>query len=258
MAHEEIDDHPIEYYKLKFLAGQGTILDKDWAIQHCRIGDLPIFIVAGRVKWRPEVDREGSLYKLVQVTPEPDLVVPVPREMRDQALRFLANNGNAALDIPDEEVDAESVFLGEIAIRDIDRLKAFLGAHFAEDVLSSDDQDPVGVAIDLLKQLERTSDEISDADDSVEEEEICGVSYDHDLALVDERDGWRSYECRRCGAEIEEQIEDFEDPGEDAEEAIAPAPLAAVPDVRPDPNGPIFDEPPEGYEGRTFSRAMVG
>jgi hypothetical protein len=36
-------------------------------------------------------------------------------------------------------------------------------------------------------------------------EDICGETYDHDLRLVDERDGWCTYECRECGAEIQEQ-----------------------------------------------------
>lgn len=231
VRHEEIDDHPIEYYKLKFLAGMGTILDKDWAVQHCRIGSLPIFIVAGRVKWRPEVDKDGDLYKLVQVCPEPDMVVPVPRELREQALRFLANNGNAVLDIPDEDQDAEAAFLGEIAVRDIDRLKAFLGANFAEDILSSDDDDPVAIAISLLRQQLEAHD--GDADDE-------------DLAVALEDAG--GYEDEELEDDEEEIVE---------EEEVAPAPERNnVEPIRSDPSGPIFDEPPEGYEGHTFSRAM--
>lgn len=35
-----------------------------------------------------------------------------------------------------------------------------------------------------------------------DDREICGESYDHDLELIDERAGCRSYECRTCGAEI--------------------------------------------------------
>lgn len=30
----------------------------------------------------------------------------------------------------------------------------------------------------------------------------CGVSYDHDLSLVAEADGYATYECRECGAEV--------------------------------------------------------
>jgi hypothetical protein len=33
-------------------------------------------------------------------------------------------------------------------------------------------------------------------------EDVCGDSYDHDLDLIDERDGYCSYVCRTCGAEI--------------------------------------------------------
>jgi hypothetical protein len=40
-----------------------------------------------------------------------------------------------------------------------------------------------------------------------DDEEICGESYDHDLSLISERDGCRTYECRRCGAEIWEDDE---------------------------------------------------
>lgn len=34
--------------------------------------------------------------------------------------------------------------------------------------------------------------------------EGCGWEYDHDLRLIDERDGMATHECRRCGAEIVE------------------------------------------------------
>ena len=39
------------------------------------------------------------------------------------------------------------------------------------------------------------------------DEDICGETYDHDLRLVDERDGIATYECRRCGAEVIEEDE---------------------------------------------------
>lgn len=32
--------------------------------------------------------------------------------------------------------------------------------------------------------------------------ETCGESYDHDLRLIDEADGYATYECRKCGAEV--------------------------------------------------------
>jgi hypothetical protein len=40
------------------------------------------------------------------------------------------------------------------------------------------------------------------------DEEVCGVSYDHRLKLIDERDGSRSYECEECGAEVLEDDEE--------------------------------------------------
>jgi hypothetical protein len=33
-------------------------------------------------------------------------------------------------------------------------------------------------------------------------EPVCGESYDHQLRLIDERDGYAAYECIECGAEI--------------------------------------------------------
>jgi hypothetical protein len=33
-------------------------------------------------------------------------------------------------------------------------------------------------------------------------EPVCGESYDHDLRLIDERDGYATYDCRECGAEV--------------------------------------------------------
>lgn len=35
-----------------------------------------------------------------------------------------------------------------------------------------------------------------------EDEMVCGESYEHDLSLLDSRDGISSYECRNCGAEV--------------------------------------------------------
>lgn len=32
--------------------------------------------------------------------------------------------------------------------------------------------------------------------------EVCGETFDHDLLVVGVRDGIRTYECRRCGAEV--------------------------------------------------------
>lgn len=35
-----------------------------------------------------------------------------------------------------------------------------------------------------------------------EETEECGVTFDHDLSVLDERDGYTTEVCRRCDAEI--------------------------------------------------------
>lgn len=45
-------------------------------------------------------------------------------------------------------------------------------------------------------------------DDYASDEPVCGESYDHTLKLVGERDGWSTYECTECGAEITEGPED--------------------------------------------------
>lgn len=36
----------------------------------------------------------------------------------------------------------------------------------------------------------------------MDDDEVCGETYDHDLTLIDERDGEATYECQVCGAEI--------------------------------------------------------
>lgn len=41
-----------------------------------------------------------------------------------------------------------------------------------------------------------------------DDEPACGVSYDHTLKLIDERDGSRTYECTECGAEIYDEDEE--------------------------------------------------
>jgi hypothetical protein len=40
----------------------------------------------------------------------------------------------------------------------------------------------------------------------MDDDEVCGETYDHDLTLIDERDGEATYECRVCGAEIAEPV----------------------------------------------------
>lgn len=45
----------------------------------------------------------------------------------------------------------------------------------------------------------------------MDDEEVCGETYDHDLMLVDERDGEAAYECRVCGAEVTDES-DTDDP----------------------------------------------
>lgn len=50
---------------------------------------------------------------------------------------------------------------------------------------------------------------MSDTDDNTEP--VCGESYDHDLRLIDEADGYATWECRECGAEVVEEPEDEEE-----------------------------------------------
>lgn len=38
--------------------------------------------------------------------------------------------------------------------------------------------------------------------------DVCGETYDHRLDLIAERDGWRTYSCRECGAEIIDEADD--------------------------------------------------
>lgn len=39
----------------------------------------------------------------------------------------------------------------------------------------------------------------------IQDDEVCGVSFDHDLREIASADGCTSYECRFCGAEIYEE-----------------------------------------------------
>lgn len=40
------------------------------------------------------------------------------------------------------------------------------------------------------------------------DEPICGETYDHALRLIDERDGYVTYECTECGAEVYTEMDD--------------------------------------------------
>lgn len=37
------------------------------------------------------------------------------------------------------------------------------------------------------------------------DEDVCGESFDHELELVGESGGMRTFECRNCGAELWEE-----------------------------------------------------
>lgn len=39
----------------------------------------------------------------------------------------------------------------------------------------------------------------------IEDDWVCGESFDHELRLIGEGDGERTYECTNCGAEIWEE-----------------------------------------------------
>lgn len=38
-----------------------------------------------------------------------------------------------------------------------------------------------------------------------DDDPVCGETYDHTLRLLDERDGYATYECTECGAEVYEE-----------------------------------------------------
>lgn len=50
------------------------------------------------------------------------------------------------------------------------------------------------------------------ADEVESTEPVCGISYDHKLKLVGERDGITSYTCGECDAEVVEESEPADDP----------------------------------------------
>ena len=41
-----------------------------------------------------------------------------------------------------------------------------------------------------------------------EMEDVCGETYDHNLRLIGEGDGEATYECRECGAEVFEEVDE--------------------------------------------------
>lgn len=46
-------------------------------------------------------------------------------------------------------------------------------------------------------------------ENSIEDDDwVCGESFDHDLRLISEGDGQRTYECQNCGAELWEEDDD--------------------------------------------------
>ena len=55
-------------------------------------------------------------------------------------------------------------------------------------------------------------DDYENADDDDMFEEVCGETMDHELALIGQEDGWATFVCTVCGAEI------FEDVVDDVEE----------------------------------------
>jgi DNA-directed RNA polymerase subunit RPC12/RpoP len=52
---------------------------------------------------------------------------------------------------------------------------------------------------------------MSDLYDDTGDMDVCGETYDHRLDLIAESDGWRTYVCRECGAEILEDPDSDED-----------------------------------------------
>jgi hypothetical protein len=52
---------------------------------------------------------------------------------------------------------------------------------------------------------------VTEADTGDDTAEVCGESFDHDLRLIDEPDGYATYECRTCGAEVFTEPDDAEE-----------------------------------------------
>lgn len=53
-----------------------------------------------------------------------------------------------------------------------------------------------------------------------DEDAICGTDHDHDLREVDSQDGWSTFECCRCGAEVFAETVEVIGDGETPPEAI--------------------------------------
>ncbi len=61
---------------------------------------------------------------------------------------------------------------------------------------------------DLPDPTSQDAADLEAADETDEDQPICGETYDHTLKLIDSRDGSSTYECTECGAEIHEDDEE--------------------------------------------------
>lgn len=252
---EHLDGIEVEYYKGRFLAGSGHILDKPWAMQNAKVGKLPIFIVAASVTWAPKLDKNGDLFKLVNFHAEE--VVPLSGEMRRQAKIFLSQEGEDG--VIDFGSDGEGQRL-RLAVLEHERLEEYLRQEWAGE--EREGESLADRAIRLLEELRSYSPPATDHwhEDS-DEDEIAGPGAgddrygdgfgdgpvaDHDIPDEDPP----PKQAPPPGPD--EPQPDFSVPDDD-DRSLSPVPNkpAAV------PSGPIFDIPPDSHDGATFSRPMA-
>lgn len=111
----------------------------------------------------------------------------------------------ALVDIPDDEIadDFDDGTVDDAAREAVTEYLSTLTRQVHGGVRVWADAEIDGIAADEITRTDEHGNPMPD-----EDEPICGESFDHDLRVIDQRDGGTTYECRTCGAEICEYDEE--------------------------------------------------
>lgn len=245
---EQIDGIDVEYYKGRFLAGSGHILDRGWALANARVGKLPIFLVAATVTWTPKIDRNGDMFKLVNFHTEE--MLPLEGEMKRQAKIFLSQEGEDG--VIDFGSDAEGQRL-RVAVLEHERLEEYMAQEWAGEVREG--ESVADRAIRLLEELrgyEAPADLPTEPVVALTPNEDAPVTINEGPEMHDIPDEEAPRKAPPPPAPSEPQP-DFSVPP-DSERPLTSVPASPEPSV---PGGPIFDIPPDHHDGVTFSRPVA-
>ncbi len=259
IIHEVIDDElEIEYYKAKTMAGSGFIVDPDFAQRYLKMGKLPVFLMAFRVKdWTPKVNPNGEGYKEVRL--EAWEVRELDGEVRREAMAYFAatspevahEGDTATLALP---MSAEGHKLQQAGLQQ-ELLEQYLGQRWG--FVPNDDETPVEAAMRLLEELKDINDSAPPALDVVRD--VSDEEWEFEEAKRSGLHGELSPKTQALVDGILEGLEDIdpaaadvlaelEDDDEDDEPAVVrdAGPSFEDPGVAPRADrssGPIFDEP---------------